>query len=294
MMCEVMAKGTWTAVGECVEGYVESTGGSAPVVDGPPAASSGGGMGNMQCLMAPEAMGAAHMAAYSSGWSFSCPNTPGQESPYMWPLSWSADYERHSMETGNDDVVFNSKGKVYYMLDRNFKRSDATSESGFEGTIGMGPCPDGEYAMLGDGCLRNSTTLSTMIHKGSLVYFLAWKEGTEPGETGPSKIEYCRVTDLQIVGNLSIQRQDQPSSQYQMHMKRLFVGRCVVNDLPPPARRRGSMQHHRLVRASNRRASTKTSLICTAARARRMEVATTTIATTIRSCPVIVARPAEV
>ena len=67
--------------------------------------------------------------------------------------------------------------------------------------------------------------------------------------------QYCQGDD----DNESIQRQDQPSSQYQMHMKRLFVGGCVVNDLPPPARRRGSMQHHRLVRTSNRRASTKTS-----------------------------------
>ena len=43
-----------------------------------------------------------------------------------------------------------------------------------------------------------------MIHEKSLVYSLAWKKGTKPRETDPSQIEYCRVTVLQIVGNLRL------------------------------------------------------------------------------------------
>ena len=88
------------APGPSSSGRCSEERGGTIVVDGPPAASSSGGMGNMQCLVAPGAMGAAHMAAYSSDRSFSCPNT---------------------------------------QLHRNFKRSDTTSESGFERTIGMGP-----------------------------------------------------------------------------------------------------------------------------------------------------------
>jgi hypothetical protein len=84
----------------------------------------------MKCILAPGAIGAAHQAGFSKGYSASCPGTPAQESPYMWPLKWSADVESKSMAYGSDDIVFNSRGKTFYMLDKNMKRSDTTYQYG--------------------------------------------------------------------------------------------------------------------------------------------------------------------
>lgn len=45
----------------------------------------------------------------------------------MWPLAWSAETETKSMMFGSDDVVYTSRGTTYYMLDKNWKRSDTTT-----------------------------------------------------------------------------------------------------------------------------------------------------------------------
>jgi hypothetical protein len=58
-----------------------------------------------KCQIAPGAIGSAHQAGYSKGYSTSCPNTPGESSPYMWPLAWSAETESKSMMFGSDDLV---------------------------------------------------------------------------------------------------------------------------------------------------------------------------------------------
>jgi len=83
-----------------------------------------------KCQIAPGAIGSAHQAGYSKGYSTSCPNTPGESSPYMWPLAWSAETESKSMMFGSDDVVYTSRGTTYYMLDKNWKRSDTSYRKG--------------------------------------------------------------------------------------------------------------------------------------------------------------------
>ena len=83
-----------------------------------------------RCLLAPGAIGAAHQAGYSKGYSPACPNTPGEGSPYMWPMAWSADVESKNMAYGSDEIVHTSRGRTYYMLDRNWKRSDTTYREG--------------------------------------------------------------------------------------------------------------------------------------------------------------------
>ncbi|KAL3775879.1 hypothetical protein ACHAW5_006706 [Stephanodiscus triporus] len=89
----------------------------------------------------------------------------------MWPMSWSADVETLSMAYGIDDVMHTSKGTTYYMLDRNWKRSDTTYRQ---------------------------------------VYFVTWKEADVdagedpvlPGETDASRIEECQFIDLVVIGNI--------------------------------------------------------------------------------------------
>jgi len=161
------------------------------------------------CGIAPGAIGAAHQAAFSSGYSNSCPNTPAQGSPYMWPLKWAANYETQNMAFGSDEVVFTSRGRTFYSLDKNWKRSDTTYQLGLLRTIGQGPCDDldEEWEEMGlTACIKNQTdgTMTTMLHKGNMMYWISWKNDTvvEPGEVDATKIEDCSSTNLQIIGNI--------------------------------------------------------------------------------------------
>ena len=54
--------------------------------------------------------------------SFRPAGTPAQGSPYMWPLRWTADVEDKAMQYGSDKVTYQSNSKVWYMLDKNWKR----------------------------------------------------------------------------------------------------------------------------------------------------------------------------
>jgi hypothetical protein len=129
----------------------------------------------------------------------------------MWPLKWAADYETQNMAFGSDDVVFKSMGRTFYRLDKNWKRSDTTYQLGDLRTIGQGPCDDvsvdEEWEEQGlRGCSKNQTdgTVTTMLHKGNMMYFVSWKNDTviEPGETDATKVEDCSSMNLQVVGNI--------------------------------------------------------------------------------------------
>mmetsp|Transcript_31905 Transcript_31905/g.67077 ORF Transcript_31905/g.67077 Transcript_31905/m.67077 type:complete len:801 (+) Transcript_31905:169-2571(+) len=226
MACETFLSGSFIAAGECLT-TAEETGNifGEGTVSGPPpgvatgeatsggswpgAAPTGGDDSAMKCLLAPGAIGAAHQAGWSKGYSASCPGTPAQESPYIWPLSWAADYESNRMAYGSDDVVYTDKGRTFYMLDKNWKRSDTIYQNGFLRTIGQGPCEDIDEDFAADGflgCHKNMTdgTMSTMIHRGNLMYFISWKNETDvqPGETDPSKIGECTMSNLAVIGNI--------------------------------------------------------------------------------------------
>lgn len=93
-------------------------------------------------------------------------------------------------------VVFRSKGRTFYRLDKNWKRSDTTYQLGELRTIGQGPCNDVDETWEEQGlmaCSKNQTdgTVTTMLHKGNMMYFVSWKNDTiiEPGETDATKIE---------------------------------------------------------------------------------------------------------
>merc|ERR1712232_622532 len=209
MACESFVGGTFDFAETCM--MVENT--SAP------GESDSGNMdygsmkpsgmdGNQNCLLAPGAIGAAHQAAYSVGYSGTCPGTPAEGSPYMWPMAWSADIQSQSMAFGSDDVLFKSEGRVFYRLDKNWKRSDTTYQQGNLRTIGQGPCANLDTDMTDQGLMgckyEDDGIMDTMIHKGSKMYFITWKNDTDirPGETDPSLIEDCTMMDLMVIGNI--------------------------------------------------------------------------------------------
>jgi len=158
------------------------------------------------------AIGAAHQAGYSNGYSSACPGTPGEGSPYMWPMAWATDFDTQSMAFGNDEVIWRSHGRTFYRLDKNWKRSDTTYSKGVLRTVGQGPCEDinedessnAVLACTKDFDFSKGDPLTTMIHRGSKMYFIEWKNSTDVkvGETDPSLIETCNYMDLMVVGNI--------------------------------------------------------------------------------------------
>jgi len=156
------------------------------------------------CELAPGPIGAAHQAGYADGYFSDCPGTPGESSPYQWPTAWAADVNSKSVPFGNDTVIYESEGTVYYRLDRNWKRADTTFTRGVQRAIGQGPCAPEDVVSDPDlainACRRDSDLRRTMIHRGSHMYFINWKNGTVGDDV--SNIQDCSWLDLQIVGNV--------------------------------------------------------------------------------------------
>ena len=112
------------------------------------------------------------------------------------------------MSFGSDEVVYRSVGKVFYRLDKNWKRADTTLTRGVQRGLGQGPCPpeniiaDDPKAAGAPACRRDSDLRQTMIHRGSKMWFINWKEGVASDDYNITNIEDCGWMDLQIVGNV--------------------------------------------------------------------------------------------
>lgn len=147
----------------------------------------------MRCMIAPGAIGAAHQMGFSPGYDFNCVGTPAQQSPYMWPLMWTALVEQKGLAFQSDVPTYESKGRVYYMLNRNWKRLDSWYQSGVQRAVGQGPCenPINGTALA---CNRTSSRNTTMLHRGSKMVFIDWAaNGT---------IDSCSWLDMAVVGNI--------------------------------------------------------------------------------------------
>jgi len=201
MACEAFVQGKFVAIGSCASGA--AGGGASSASDEADTTMEGN-----KCIIAPGAIGAAHQAGFSEGYSTSCPNTPAQDSPYMWPLKWAANFQTKNMVFGSDDIKFESRGRTFYALDKNWKRLDTTYQLGtFKQFEGQYPCENitGDSDTNGFGCVLNNTDgMSTMIHKGGTMYFVDWKEDAAPvvGERDVSKIEGCSKINMAVVGNI--------------------------------------------------------------------------------------------
>lgn len=175
----------------------ETTG--APVAASRPFATfAAGGPPPERCTIAPGPMGGGHQHSQSPGYSDNCEGTPGQQSPYMWPLKWQALFRQKALQFGSDEVTFEQNGRVSYSLERNWKRHDIYYQNGVQFGVGQAPCPPGQVV---DGnpmkCLRTPTN-RTIIHRNSLMYFFDYA----PGGREPENIVNCTYLNLAIVGNI--------------------------------------------------------------------------------------------
>lgn len=186
--------------------------GSEACADGESSGSDSGESGESQvevfCEIAPGPIGAAHQAGYASGYFSDCPGTPAESSPYQWPTAWAADVESKSMAFGSDTVVYHSIGSVFYRLDKNWKRADTTYTRGIQRGLGQSPCEPEDIIENDPGaagtpaCRRDSDRRMTMLHRGSKMWFITWKNDTEALDDDITKIEDCGWLDLQVVGNV--------------------------------------------------------------------------------------------
>jgi len=195
--CTGFARGNFVAAvgSECEESETSTSAPPESTIDNevelPPSLSMDAGL----CTIAPGPIGAAHQNGFSGGYSRGCPGTPAEGSPYMWPLRWAADVQTQAMVFGNDTIVYESQGRTYYLLNKNFKRGDIYSQKGKLRTIGQAPCTS-------DDCENRGDTRTTVLHRNSQMYFIDWKEGTANDDDGVSNIKSCSWMDLQIVGNI--------------------------------------------------------------------------------------------
>lgn len=157
------------------------------------------------CVIAPGPIGAAHQDGFSDGYSAGCPGTPAEGSPYMWPIRWAADVHIEAMAFGSDEITYESYGRSYYLMNKNWKRGDINYQSGRSpGGIFL-PCGDPtDENYTDDECMMDANTnkRTTVLHRGSLMYFIDWSEDSEPGVDDISKITSCTWLSLQVIGNV--------------------------------------------------------------------------------------------
>lgn len=187
--CVTRSQGVFVAVGQCAQGD-DQQGSSNDW-------SIFSGSETPLCSIAPGPMGAAHQLAQSPGYSSNCNSTPAQQSPYMWPLRWTANVEAKSLGYQTDEIQYVSRGRVWYMLDKNWKRHDTWYEWGVQRAIGQSPCEKDAIDAASTAalaCNRTSFANRTMLHRGSKMVFIDW---TEDGTIGN-----CTWLDMGPIGNI--------------------------------------------------------------------------------------------
>jgi len=190
--CQTLSQGTFTMAGQCdTSGSGQSPSQDSPGQDG--SAWGGGGGAPMRCTIAPGAIGAAHQLAQSPGYDHDCQGTPAQQSPFMWPLRWSALVEQKGLAFQSDAVTYESRGRVWYMLDKNWKRLDTWYQEGVQRAVGQGPC-DAPVAGTDLACNRTTTQNTTMLHRNNKMVFIDWAPD--------GSIENCSWLDMAIIGNI--------------------------------------------------------------------------------------------
>uniref|UniRef100_A0A7R9WLG7 Uncharacterized protein n=1 Tax=Pseudictyota dubia TaxID=2749911 RepID=A0A7R9WLG7_9STRA len=193
--CETFSGGTFVPTETC-DGGAEGgdSGGSAPAAEFP-----------SRCALAPGPIGGAHQDGYSDGYDFACPGVPGESSPWQWPLRWAANFEGGSILYGTDDVIYQNGGRVFYFLDKNWKRHDFYYQKGYQRSIVQGPC---EQTIDEDGelrCIKNTNTSTTVLHKGNRMYFIEWADSyvaRADGGYDANDVAECGYMDMKVIGNI--------------------------------------------------------------------------------------------
>ena len=155
-----------------------------------------------RCTLAPGPAGGAHQAPFSTGYQSDCPGTPAEGSPYQWPLMWSAHVKNQAVAFQSDEIIFEQVGKVWYRLDKNWKRFDTFYSRGVQRAVGQNPCTPENTVSIDPviACRRDTDIRNTMLHRNNAMYFIYWKEGTTGDDV--ANIDSCVWIDLRIVGNV--------------------------------------------------------------------------------------------
>jgi hypothetical protein len=192
--CVQWSAGSWTAAGACADTSSSSGGDQTAGSGGDQMVGSGDAM--QRCAIGPGPIGAAHQHAQSPGYDNDCPGTPAQQSPFMWPLRWSAKLESKGYAFGSDKMTYESRGQVWYMLDKNWKRLDTFYQKGVHRTIGQSPCPEEQRTNgVTFGCTYDEMEINrTMLHRNNKMFFIEWsKDGHALN---------CSWLDLSVIGNI--------------------------------------------------------------------------------------------
>lgn len=136
-----------------------------------------------RCSLATGFAGGAHQAAASPGYS-DCVGTPGESSPYTWPLAFSFDTDETVMNYDADTPVSQYGTKTWYLLSKNWKRTDVVD--------GLMPSRAGTSAP--------DLELATIIHRNEQITFIQWKNGTDFKNV--SFIDSCFSRRVPGIGNM--------------------------------------------------------------------------------------------
>eukprot|EP00746_Dinoflagellata_sp_MGD_P167188 gnl/MRDRNA2_/MRDRNA2_97619_c0_seq1.p1 gnl/MRDRNA2_/MRDRNA2_97619_c0~~gnl/MRDRNA2_/MRDRNA2_97619_c0_seq1.p1 ORF type:complete len:718 (+),score=165.77 gnl/MRDRNA2_/MRDRNA2_97619_c0_seq1:111-2264(+) len=197
--CEKVSDGCaqWSQ-GEFKKDGVCAADASAAPASGPPAGSGGtDGVGmNDICGLAPGPVGAAHMGGYSPGYKVDCAGAPAEQSPWMWPLKWSAHVHSRTYKFGSDVPQYEGKSQVWYMLNKNWKRMDSYESNGTLRAIGQAPC-ENNTMVEDDGmtCNRGAHVNMTVLHRQNKMYFIEYSDDFKT-------ITKCSWMDLMMIGNI--------------------------------------------------------------------------------------------
>lgn len=136
------------------------------------------------CSIAEGFPGGAHQNAASPGYSTNCSGAPAQASPYMWPLDFFLEEENTIMNFDSDEPVAQYKSQTWYLLSKNWKRSDLRE--------GKKPGRPG----TGTGDMERTT----FLHRNENLVYLQWAEGADFRNV--SQILSCTSTKVGGVGNI--------------------------------------------------------------------------------------------
>ena len=96
-------------------------------------------------------------------------------------------------------IQYSSHTKVWYRLDKNWKRSDTLWQNGTSNFAFSDDRGEGEFRQ------------STMLHRGSRMVFLTWKGDTLPAVSSSAdwntsavlgQIENCTWLEMGVIGNI--------------------------------------------------------------------------------------------
>jgi rubredoxin len=133
-----------------------------------------------RCTLAEGFAAGAHQHANSVGYDTNCSGSPGQESPYMFPMHFGFHGEETTLPYDTNVPTLVKKTQKWYNFKKMLKRSDSI-----------------------DAVPRTPNDLTTVLHRHSMMWIMYWKDGADFRNV--SQVKYCMYIDM---GNIGLMRPD--------------------------------------------------------------------------------------